>query len=67
MTPTMYDDRTHMMTAASARADEGPSPYWTMHREGTEQSPPKLRPGAAIIFAIAAVVAVLSFIEVLVS
>ena len=35
--------------------------------EATGQPPLKLRPGAAIAFAIAAVVAVLSFIEVVFS
>ena len=35
--------------------------------DDTRQSPPKLHPGAAITFSIAAVIAVLSFIEVVFS
>lgn len=38
-----------------------------LHTEGTEQSPAKLRPGSAVAFTIASVVAVLSFIEVVFS
>lgn len=39
----------------------------SLRTEATEQPPLKLRPGAAVAFAIAAVVAVLSFIEVVFS
>ena len=42
-------------------------PNESLRDEATEQSPPRLRPGAAIAFAIASVVAVLSFIEIVFS
>lgn len=38
-----------------------------LHTEAAEQFPAKLRPGAAVAFTIASVVAVLSFIEVVFS
>jgi len=38
-----------------------------LHTEATDQFPAKLRPGAAVAFTIASVVAVLSFIEIVFS
>ena len=67
MNPTMHDKRTATLAMTRAQVAELPSAYLSFHGDGWEQSPPKLRPGAAIAFAIAAVVAVLSLIEIMFS
>lgn len=43
----------------------GGHPNWGL--EAAEQSPPRLRPGAAVTFAVATVVALLCLIEILIS
>ena len=67
MAPTMPDNKPRTPAMTRARVAELQRADLSFHAEGREQSPPKLRPGAAITFAIAAVVAVLSFIEVIFS
>ena len=67
MIPTTGDKRLRGFAAARARSAGAPAAHWSIHGEWKEQSPARLRPGAAIMFAIAAVMAVLSFIEVLFS
>ena len=67
MNPTIRDNRPRTLAMARARVAELLSAYLSFHGEEREQSPPKLRPGAAITFAIAAVVAVLSLIEIMFS
>lgn len=55
------------IAGASVRLAGLPGGYSNLNFEAADDSPPKLRPGAAITFAIAAVVAVLSFIEIIFS
>jgi hypothetical protein len=63
MTTSIYNERLH---TDSVRLSGLPTDYRNINDE-TEQSPPKLRPGAAVAFAIASVVVVLSFIEIVFS
>ena len=55
------------IAGARVRLSGRPGGYPNSTFEEVDQSPPKLRPGAAITFAIAGVLAVLTFIEILFS
>ena len=55
------------VASASVRLSGLPGGSSNSNLGAVDHSPPKLRPGAAIAFAIAAVVAVLSFIEIIFS
>lgn len=55
------------IAGASVRLSGLPGGYSNLDFEAADDSRPQLRPGAAITFAIAGVVAVLSFIEIIFS
>lgn len=55
------------IASASVRLSGLPGGYPNSSFETVDESPPRLRTGAAITFTIAAVVAVLSFIEIVFS
>ena len=67
MTSTLHHESLRTLATTGAQAATPPGGYPNFHPEEMERSPAKLRPGAALTFAIAAVVAVLSFIEILFS
>ena len=66
MTTSMHNENLRI-AGASVRLSGLPGGYPNSTFEEVDQSPPKLRPGAAITFAIAGVIAVLGFIEILFS
>lgn len=65
MTSIHYDNL--RIAGASVRLSGMPGGYPNSNFGATDHSQPRLRPGAAIAFAIAAVVAVLTFIEIIFS
>ena len=66
MTKSMHNENLHI-AEASVGLSGLPGGYSNSYFEAVDQSPPRLRPGAAIAFAIASVVVVLSFIKIIFS
>ena len=66
MTTSMHNGNLRIADA-SVGLSGLPGGYSNSNVETADHSPPRLRPGAAIAFAIAAVVVVLSFIEIIFS
>lgn len=66
MTTSMHNENLRIADA-SVGLSGLPGGCSNSYFEAVDQSPPGLRPGAAIAFAIAAVVVVLSFIEIIFS
>jgi hypothetical protein len=66
MTTSIHNENLRIADA-SVRLSGMPGGYPNDSFEAADHSPPRLRPGAAIAFAIAAVVAVLTFIEIVFS
>lgn len=66
MTTSMQNENLRI-ASASVRLSGLPGGNPNSTFEAVEQSPPRLRPGAAIAFAIASVVVVLSFIRIIFS
>lgn len=66
---TSTTSSTNLRTAGTSRvrASVLPIGYHPHHLEDALGSPPRLHPGAAIAFAIAAAVAMLAFVEIMVA
>jgi hypothetical protein len=67
MTSTTHNEAVRKLGTTNARMYALSIGHRNFNGDDTRQSPPKLHPGAAITFSIAAVIAVLSFIEVVFS
>lgn len=67
MPPTNHNQNPNRRGTTAPGAAALPSDYRVVQFDESEHSPPQLRPGAAIVFTMAAVIALLTFIEIVFS